>query len=74
MKAKTAQKVRSAMLFGGGAIMLLSYFYPPLFRVGGMLAFCCFIPHFFFNKCPYCNELLDRTDVEYCHRCGSKIE
>ena len=64
MKAKQAQKLRDLLAISGIIIMLCGYIYEPLLIARGVVACSCscscFIPHFLYNKCPYCKTLCPR--------------
>ena len=74
MKAKQAQKLRDLLAIAGIIIMLCGYIYEPLLIVGGVVACSCFIPHFLYNKCPYCKKQLGRNEGKYCQHCGKELE
>lgn len=74
MKVKKAQKLRNYLIFIGIAIMLLSYVYEPLLYVGAVIEFSSLIPHFLYNKCPYCGKQLGRNEGNYCQHCGKRID
>ncbi|XCP86348.1 hypothetical protein ABXS75_05980 [Roseburia hominis] len=74
MTVKKARKLRDMLLIVGAIMMLLAYFYEPMFIVGVIVAFSCLIPHFVFNKCPHCGRQLGRNEGEFCQYCGERIE
>ena len=74
MSAKKAQKIRDILILAGIVIMLGAYIYEPLMKVGMVVAFSCFIPHFLYNKCPHCGKQLGRNDGKFCQHCGGRIE
>ena len=74
MKAKQARKLRDILAITGIAIMLCGFICEPLLIVGGIVACSCFIPHFLYNKCPYCGKQLGRSEGEYCQYCGKQLD
>jgi hypothetical protein len=74
MTVKKAQKLRNALLLIGAIMMLSGYIYAPLGAAGVIVAFSCLIPHFLFNKCPYCGKQLGRNEGAFCQHCGERID
>lgn len=74
MAPKKARKFRDALMFGGVIVMLLAYIWQPFLYIGAIIAFSCLIPHFFFNKCPYCGKRLGRNEGDFCQFCGKRID
>lgn len=76
MKAKQAQKLRDLLAISGIIIMLCGYIYEPLLIARGVVACSCscFIPHFLYNKCPYCKKQLGRNEGKHCQHCGKELE
>lgn len=74
MNVRDAQKLRDSLLIVGFLIMLAAYIWEPLFYIGVVVSFSCFIPHFLFNKCPHCRKQLGKNEGPFCHHCGGKID
>lgn len=74
MKSKKAQKLRDILAIVGIVIMICGYIYGPLLIVGGIVTFSCFVPHFLYNKCPYCGKQLGRNEGKYCQHCGKELD
>ena len=74
MKDKTARRLRDVIAIAGIIIMLCGYVYEPLLFVGGAVAFSCLIPHFLYNKCPYCKKQLGRDVGKHCRHCGKELD
>lgn len=74
MKVRKAQKLRDILAIAGIIIMLGGYVYDPLLIFGGVVAFSCLVPHFLYNKCPYCGKQLGRNEGKYCQHCGKGID
>ena len=74
MKVRNAQKLRDALMIIGLLIMLAGSLCEALSIVGAIVAFSGLIPHFLFNKCPFCGKQLGRNDGKFCQHCGEKID
>jgi len=78
MKVRDARKLRDTLFIVGIAIMLCAGIFAPLFElltvIGAVIAFSGLIPHFLYNKCPYCGKQLGRNDGEYCQYCGKELD
>lgn len=74
MQVRKAQKLRNALLLTGTALMLGAYFYAPLFGWGMAVACASLIPHFLYNKCPYCKKQLGNNEAGHCQHCGAAID
>lgn len=75
MKVRDAQKLRDYLLIIGSVIMLLGCIWgEAFFKVGVVVSFFCFIPHFLYNKCPHCKKQLGRNEGKYCQHCGKELD
>lgn len=74
MSIKKARNLRNAFLILGVIIMLLSYFYEPLFTIGMLVTLSCLIPQFLFCKCPHCGKQLGRNEGKFCQHCGNRLD
>lgn len=46
----------------------------PLGVVGMIVMLSCLIPHFMYNKCPYCGKQLGRNEGDFCQFCGKSLK
>ena len=74
MKVRAAQKLRDMLLLSGFVIMLMAYFWEPLFILGVAIALSCIVPDFLYNKCPQCGKRLGRNASLFCQHCGEKVD
>ena len=74
MSVQKARKLRDGLLIGGAIVMLLGCSWEPMFLVGVIVACSSMIPHFLWNRCPYCEKLLTRNEGDYCQFCGRRLD
>ena len=74
MSVKKARKLRVILLLSGFVIMLLAYYWEPFFGIGAAVAVSSLIPHFLYNKCPYCGKQLGRNEGNFCQFCGKQLD
>lgn len=74
MKVKTARKVRDTLMLTGVVIMLAGSVWGSFAYIGAAVAFSGLIPHFLYNKCPYCGHQLGRNEGDYCQYCGKRTD
>ena len=74
MSVHKARKLRDGLLIGGAVVMFLGCNWVPVFIVGVIVTCSCLVPHFLWNRCPYCERQLGRNDGNYCQFCGGRLD